>query len=202
VTVRDLAWGDFPALLENYLAVYDEVRTNPDVGIGLFPEPPKISAEAEWFARLYGRVQDGTSIAVVAEEGGRAVGMCGVDRKGEHREVRHIGVLGILVARDWRGRGIGRRLLEAAIERCRGRFERIELSVFASNEGARRLYRSVGFVAWGLEPGGVLRDGRHTDLEYMILSLAPTSPPYYDRTGGPIELAPAPHDSIPCPETE
>lgn len=45
-----------------------------------------------------------------------------------------------------RGRGLGRRLIEALLERARiDRFSALSLSVRADNERARRLYRSVGF---------------------------------------------------------
>jgi ribosomal protein S18 acetylase RimI-like enzyme len=169
--IRSLAWGDYPQLAENYFALYDEVRENPDLGISLLPKRPTMSDEAEWFAQLYRRVLEGTSVAVVAEENGKVVGMCQVDRKVPHEEGRHIGVLGISVARAWRGRGIGRALLLDVIARCRDKFELLELSVYASNAAARQLYRSVGFQPWGTLPKGIRRGGRHTDLEHMVLEL-------------------------------
>jgi len=169
--VRDLAWTDMPALVENYWGLYEEVRENPDLGIGLFPTRPSLGEEAEWFTRMFRRVHEGTSIAAVAEEDGKAVALCNVDAKGPHLEGRHIGLLGLLVARGYRGRGIGKALLGYTIQRCRGRFAQVELSVLASNTVARDLYRSVGFRPWGVEPNAVLRGGRYTDLEHMVLDL-------------------------------
>jgi RimJ/RimL family protein N-acetyltransferase len=171
VRIRDLAWEDFPSLTEGYLALYDEVRTDPDLGISLFPERPTIGAEVTWFAGLYKAVLDGSAVAVVAEEEGRAVGLCDVKPKGV-QESRHVGVLGILVERRRRGHGLGRALLEGAIERSRGKFEIVELAVFASNSRARRLYESVGFRAWGTLPKEILRDGRRLDVDHMFLELA------------------------------
>lgn len=172
MTIRELAWGDFAALVENYFALYDEVHDHPDLGIPLFPERPSLGEEAEWFVGLYRGVEEGSAVAAVAEEGGRAVGLCNVNRKGAHREGRHIGVLGIAIARPWRRKGIGRQLLRFAIERCRPKFELVELTVFASNTHARDLYASLGFVPWGVEPKGVKRDGRYTDVVHMSLDLA------------------------------
>ncbi|HEV2429753.1 MAG TPA: GNAT family N-acetyltransferase [Thermoplasmata archaeon] len=171
--VRDLAWGDFPDVVENYLKLYEEVKSHPDLGIILLPAPPSLGEEAEWFARLYRRVLEGATVAVVAEEEGHAVGLCTVDRRGPHRESQHLGVLGILVASGWRGRGIGRALLRSAIDRSRGSFDLIELSVFRSNDRARALYESVGFRSWGILPKGIVRDGRATDVEHMVLELGP-----------------------------
>lgn len=55
----------------------------------------------------------------------------------------------------WRGRGIGRRLIEAIVDRAgEDGVRQISLSVDPSNEVAASLYRSLGFVAEGREPGG------------------------------------------------
>lgn len=171
MSIRDLQWGDMPALVDNYWSLYDEVQENPDLGIGLFHERPSLSDEAAWFTAMFRRVQDGSSVAGVSEEDGAAVALCCVDRKDPRREEGHIGILGLLVARAYRRRGIGRAVLSYTIERCRGKFEQIELSVFASNIGAKALYRSLGFHTWGTEPSAILRNGRYTDLEHMVLDL-------------------------------
>ena len=187
MVVRDLAWGDFQQVAENYLALYTEVEEDPDLGISLFPERPTLGAEAEWFAHLVRRVEEGQTVAAVAEVKGAVVGLCTVDRKAPHREARHLGVLGILVARGSRGHGIGRELLEFAIARCRGKFEMIELCLFASNVRARSLYRSVGFRTWGVLPRGVRRGDRYTDLEHMVLDLVDGVPRDGPAAGRPTE---------------
>jgi len=171
VTVRELAWGDMPSLVDNYWALYDEVRDDPDLGIGLLPERPTLGEEVKWFADLFRRVQEGSCVAAVAEEDGKAVGLCSVHRRGPPQEFHHVGTLGLLVARAYRGHGHGRALLAHTIERCRGRFEQVELTVFLSNEPARALYRSVGFRPWGVEPRAIRRGGRYTDVEHMVLDL-------------------------------
>lgn len=56
------------------------------------------------------------------------------------------------VAHEARGRGVGRALLLAAIERARALsgVEQIHLAVTTHNSAARALYVSVGFVAYGM----------------------------------------------------
>jgi ribosomal protein S18 acetylase RimI-like enzyme len=50
------------------------------------------------------------------------------------------------VREEVRGRGIGRALLEAALERFAARgLTEVSVSTFPDNEGALRLYRSLGF---------------------------------------------------------
>jgi RimJ/RimL family protein N-acetyltransferase len=60
------------------------------------------------------------------------------------------GEIGMLVAADWRGRGVGTALLAAAIEWARTRgLHKLSLSVFPHNDGAIALYRKFGFVEEG-----------------------------------------------------
>ncbi len=59
--------------------------------------------------------------------------------------------LGIGIERPYRGGGLGRRLMTAAIEFARGleTLAWIDLRVFAHNEAGRALYRDLGFVEVG-----------------------------------------------------
>ena len=55
-----------------------------------------------------------------------------------------------LVAREWRGRGVGSALLAAAIERARADgLHKLSLEVFPHNEAGIALYRKFGFVEEG-----------------------------------------------------
>lgn len=82
----------------------------------------------------------------------------------------HCGTLGIGVHADYRGRGIGRKRLDATIAAAwRFGVERIEPTVFMSNLRARRLYEKLGFL-----PEGVLRrqrkvNGVYEDRLFMAL---------------------------------
>jgi RimJ/RimL family protein N-acetyltransferase len=81
----------------------------------------------------------------VAVEGGELVGQIFVGRS------RHgFGEIGMLVARDRRGRGVGTALMEAAIGWAREQgLHKLSLDVFAHNEAAIALYRKLGFVEEG-----------------------------------------------------
>lgn len=60
------------------------------------------------------------------------------------------GEIGMAVAHDWRGRGVGSALISAAIEWARARgLHKLSLSVFAHNDAAIALYRKFGFVEEG-----------------------------------------------------
>jgi RimJ/RimL family protein N-acetyltransferase len=58
--------------------------------------------------------------------------------------------IGMYVLKEWRGRGVGSALIEAAIEWSRAEgLHKLSLSVFPHNEAAIALYRKFGFVEEG-----------------------------------------------------
>lgn len=85
--------------------------------------------------------------------------------------MEHVGKLGMGVAPEHRGKGIGASLLSAALSRAfSGRFARIELEVFSSNEAAVRLYEKARFRLEGRKVGARKLDGVIDDiLVYAVL---------------------------------
>jgi RimJ/RimL family protein N-acetyltransferase len=79
----------------------------------------------------------------------------------------------MMVARDWRGRGIGTALVAAAIDWGREhRLHKLTLSVFPHNEAAIGLYRKFGFVEEGRRVKQMRRaNGELWDLIEMGLQL-------------------------------
>jgi putative acetyltransferase len=109
---------------------------------------------------------------VVALDGGQVVGWCDVFPHWAHT-VQHRGTLGMGLLPAWRGQGLGRRLIEAAIARAWGRgLTRVELEVRVDNAPAIRLYERVGFRHEGLRRHGIRVDGAYVDVHAMGL-LAP-----------------------------
>lgn len=89
-----------------------------------------------------------SSLVMVADLDDRIVGyLVGyVAGSGSLRPIR-VGTLeSMFVSSDVRSRGIGRRLAEAFLEWCRTqRVQRISVTAYASNDGAIRFYRRMGF---------------------------------------------------------
>ncbi len=83
--------------------------------------------------------------------------------------------LGMLVASGHRRRGIGERLLVAAVEWCRGvGASELVLHVFTHNEAAAALYRKHGFEAGAVLRGAYpRRSGERWDAVRMVKTLGP-----------------------------
>ena len=81
---------------------------------------------------------------------------------------RHKGMLtGMYVRAAAEGKGLGSALVEAIVERARGRVILIELSVVTTNERARRLYERHGFDIYGVDPCALKHGDRYFD-EYQM----------------------------------
>ncbi len=108
-----------------------------------------------------------------AFESGALVGIVGLVRSDREKR-RHLAeVIAMFVTPGWRGRGVASRLLAALLERARSyeSLEGITLSVAVQAVAARALYRSFGFVPYGVEPHALKVDGAYADLELMSLVL-------------------------------
>jgi RimJ/RimL family protein N-acetyltransferase len=103
----------------------------------------------------------------VAEAGERIVGRLSVGRD-PHPASSHVADLGLMVAKSHRRRGIGRALLEQAVEWARGAgVSKLELHVFPHNEPAIQLYERFGFRREGFRERHYRRDGELVDAVLM-----------------------------------
>ena len=82
---------------------------------------------------------------------------------------RHAGGLGIMVRTDCQGRGVGSALMNAALELADSwlMLRRVELEVYADNEGAIRLYQRFGFETEGRKREAAVKDGAYADILLM-----------------------------------
>ena len=83
------------------------------------------------------------------------------------------GEVGAHIAAEQQGRGYGRVLVAAALERVRRLpgLSLIQLTATTTNEPAISLYTSVGFEIYGTAPRAMLVDGHYIDEHLMALKL-------------------------------
>jgi len=105
---------------------------------------------------------------IVAELGGVLVGNGALQGKTNPRN-NHVAELGMGVADDVAGRGIGTQILLALLDTAdnwRG-WKRIQLEVFVDNEPAVALYKKHGFQIEGTQVKSSFRDGAYVDTYAM-----------------------------------
>jgi putative acetyltransferase len=129
--------------------------------------PPELEDERDWVLRS--RMSE-RFIILLATQDDVIVGMLNLSA-GERPDDRHAGRFGMSVAKPWRRRGVGRRLLSAAIDEARGwpGFCRIELECAPWNTGAIALYESLGFQLEGRRRKALDLRGRPEDMLLMAL---------------------------------
>jgi ribosomal protein S18 acetylase RimI-like enzyme len=82
----------------------------------------------------------------------------------------HCGVLGMGLLPEFRGQGIGKRLILRTLDAARAfGLTRVELSVREDNANAIALYRKIGFVEEGLQRNAVWLDGTYENVVGMAL---------------------------------
>lgn len=118
------------------------------------------------------RPQPEGSFVVGAFMGGALCGTAGL-RRLDGKERHKAQVRGVYVTESARGRGVGRALLEALIERAKTYpdLEQLSLGVATEQGAAWGLYASLGFEVWGLERRALKLPDRYVDEEYRVLWL-------------------------------
>jgi ribosomal protein S18 acetylase RimI-like enzyme len=89
----------------------------------------------------------------------------------------HKGLLRAMYVRPAHRRsGAGRQLVQAVIDTARQKVEQLQLSVVSDNLPALRLYQSLGFRQYGLEPHALKHNGLYSDEILMSLDLLSRHP--------------------------
>jgi ribosomal protein S18 acetylase RimI-like enzyme len=84
----------------------------------------------------------------------------------------HKGLLRAMYVRPTHRRsGAGRQLVQVIIEHARQKVEQLQLAVVSTNQPAIRLYQSLGFRQYGLEPHALKHNGTYADEILMSLDL-------------------------------
>jgi L-phenylalanine/L-methionine N-acetyltransferase len=119
----------------------------------------------QWRKTMENPPEERTGIVAVLE--GRIVGSADVFQYKGRR--RHVGDIGMSVHDDFQRRGIGSALMAALINVADDWLDlkRLELTVYADNAPAIRLYQKFGFEVEGTLRGYAFRAGQYVDSFFM-----------------------------------
>ena len=104
---------------------------------------------------------------------GRLQGIVGLTREPRRKNAHKAVIVAMYVAPESGRRGLGRALLQAVIDHARSvaGLEQLVLTVTRDNNVAAELYRTTGFMTFGVEPRAIKVAGEYFDKEHMILLL-------------------------------
>lgn len=94
-------------------------------------------------------------------------------------KTRHKGlIVAMFVREEYRGQGVARKLMRAAIDHGleRNGLRLLQLEVTQGNTAAEQLYESLGFQVYGVEPMAVLTPGGFRSKVHMWLDLTLVRP--------------------------
>ena len=158
--------ADYKALRDAMLAAYPEAFTSD-------AQTESGKTAQTYLPRLGLTHPLGGQFTLGAWRGTQLLGAVTCERDARAK-VRHIGhLIGMMVAREAAGQGIGRMLLQACIAEARSTdgLELLTLSVSAGNGPAVHLYERAGFVRYGTLPRAIKLDDRYHDKQLMVLTL-------------------------------
>jgi RimJ/RimL family protein N-acetyltransferase len=142
-------------------------------------EEPESFGMASEEAKMMGSLESSADTFVLGAFTPALVGMVGFFRR-QGIKARHKGtVWGTYVAPEARGQGVARGLMLALIARAAELpdLEQLVLGVVTTNESARRLYSSLGFISYGLERKALKIGNRYLDEDLLSLNLAAAERP-------------------------
>ena len=155
-------------------AVYDNFQLTHGQTDYLLSYPDENSFDPEQEGRFLKEKEESEREAeLVAVVGDTVAGTAGIEAVGAKYKVRHRAELGISVAEEYWGLGIGTALLQACIQCAKtAGYTQLELNAVAENQRAISLYQKAGFVEYGRNPKGFRsRLSGYQEVVFMRLEL-------------------------------
>lgn len=107
-------------------------------------------------------------IYLVAEVNNEITGYISFDNW-DTRRTSHTGLFSVFIKKKWRGKGIGKILINGMLEwgKLNPVNKKISLAVFSTNKNAIALYKKLGFKTEGRCPKDMIIDGKYVDSILM-----------------------------------
>ena len=137
----------------------------------LYDKKFTLEEEEKWKQGRLEEFKKQNGYVIIARVDGKIAGSTGCKR-GDFKEKGNV-CLGVVVAKPYRGLGLGEALLRLNIEAAHDFFgeepKNIYLSVFATNKSAAALYRKLGFKEFATLPKWLFHKGEYVDHIFMKL---------------------------------
>ena len=157
IEIRRVEAGDYKAVREIH------AQPNAIYGTAQLPFP----SEELWKERLAKLGEQNYGLVACVE--GEVVGMLSLSPTSTSPRRKHAATIGMAVHDKWAAKGVGTALMKAAVDLADKwlNITRLELTVYADNEAAVRLYKKFGFAIEGTHSKHTFRDGAYADAYTM-----------------------------------
>lgn len=132
-----------------------------------------LPSKERWRKRLAEPAEGFYNLVAVVDD--QIVGQLGLHTAPNYPRRQHVGQLGMGVHEAWQGQGVGRVLMQAAIDLADKwlNLRRLELEVYTDNTRAIALYKRFDFETEGLKRDFAFRDGMYVDA-YAMARIKPS----------------------------
>lgn len=147
---------------ENILAIQSEVLAEEYFLITTLEEfQQTIGEQKKW---IQAKLANERELMLIAQYQEQTVGWL-VFQSPNRKKLAHTGSFGMMILKEYRGLGIGKRLLEQLLKwaELNPYIEKVSLGVFSTNESAIALYKKMGFV----EEGRKINEIKLNDKQYI-----------------------------------
>lgn len=164
--IRYLDKGDTQILLD-----YINTLSKEQTFVRFQGEQLTLEEEQKFVDKNLKGIEEETTVQLLTFSDGKLIGVSGVYML--DKVERHIGTFGISLAVEFRSEGIGKILMEKVLEEAKNLkgIKIITLTMFGTNEIAKKLYEKMGFREYGRLPKGITYKGNFVDYVYMYKNL-------------------------------
>lgn len=164
VILRNLGRKDLKDLVELYnslvaedIDILQDKQIIVDEGVALMED-------------MLDRMSRGRALALVAEVDGKVVANATVVWKSGL--MSHVGEVGVTIHKDYRGKGIGTKMVETLVQLSREKgLKMLRASIFSTNKISRLLFNNLGFQETAMIPKMFYKNRSYIDEVLVVLAL-------------------------------
>lgn len=151
-------------IMADYANVLSEERTF----MNSQGEQISLEFEQERLTKLLKQIEEKKAVQILVFCGKDLVGISDVIMRDKAQN--HVGTFGISLAKNFRGVGLGKKLMQLTIDEATAKIPQLNillLGVFGDNKIGQKLYKKMGFKKIGALPQGLMHKDHFDDHIYM-----------------------------------
>jgi len=135
-------------------------------------EQNTLKQEKTYLRSLLKKIKEQKAIYLLVFHDDMVIG--GSDLTMKEKAEQHVGSFGISVAREFRGQGIGKLLMNLVLKEANTHLQNLRicvLGVFSDNDLAASMYQKFGFIQYGKLPKGLKHKDCYVDHIFMYKNM-------------------------------